>query len=266
MKKVLVGSALALLLWVANAPVLAQGSPPPKPKQQTKLTGLEAEWNTLNQDHRTALTKFYEPYNKAKTEEERAKIQLDYTKFPSLEFLPKFQSLAKRAKGKEIGAKALLWVVQNGQSPEGGNNKPVLEAIKSLMADYIQSPVMEQLAAYLRYSYNIGAKTTSEALRKILAESKIRKVQAAALFHLGSLLMSDQKGESSEVKSLFERLQKEYSDTRYAKQAEGSIFEMENLQIGKTAPEMEGTDHEGKTFKLSEYKGKVVVLDFWGFW
>jgi hypothetical protein len=36
--------------------------------------------------------------------------------------------------------------------------------------------------------------------------------------------------------------------------------------IGKTAPEIEGKDVDGKKFKLSEYRGKVVVLDFWGDW
>jgi hypothetical protein len=40
----------------------------------------------------------------------------------------------------------------------------------------------------------------------------------------------------------------------------------DNLQIGKEAPEIEGEDIDGKRFKLSDYKGKVVVLDFWGNW
>ena len=39
-----------------------------------------------------------------------------------------------------------------------------------------------------------------------------------------------------------------------------------DLEIGKKAPEIEGKDVDGKSFKLSEYRGKVVVLDFWGDW
>ena len=38
------------------------------------------------------------------------------------------------------------------------------------------------------------------------------------------------------------------------------------LEEGKTAPEIEGPDQDGKTFKLSDYRGKVVLLDFWGHW
>ncbi len=32
------------------------------------------------------------------------------------------------------------------------------------------------------------------------------------------------------------------------------------------APDIDGTDADGKRFRLSEYRGKVVVLDFWGDW
>ncbi len=37
-------------------------------------------------------------------------------------------------------------------------------------------------------------------------------------------------------------------------------------EVGKIAQDIEGTDMEGVSFKLSDYKGKVVVLDFWGDW
>jgi thiol-disulfide isomerase/thioredoxin len=37
-------------------------------------------------------------------------------------------------------------------------------------------------------------------------------------------------------------------------------------QVGQPAPEIEGEDTDGKAFKLSDYRGKVVVLDFWASW
>jgi peroxiredoxin len=36
--------------------------------------------------------------------------------------------------------------------------------------------------------------------------------------------------------------------------------------VGQPAPEIEGTDLDGKPMKLSDFKGKVVYLDFWGEW
>jgi cytochrome oxidase Cu insertion factor (SCO1/SenC/PrrC family) len=37
-------------------------------------------------------------------------------------------------------------------------------------------------------------------------------------------------------------------------------------QVGKPAPEIVGFDTDGVNFKLSDYKGKVILLDFWGNW
>jgi predicted Zn finger-like uncharacterized protein len=36
--------------------------------------------------------------------------------------------------------------------------------------------------------------------------------------------------------------------------------------LNKEAPDIEGEDVDGQHFKLSDYRGKVVVLDFWGHW
>jgi hypothetical protein len=36
--------------------------------------------------------------------------------------------------------------------------------------------------------------------------------------------------------------------------------------IGKLAPEIVGEDIDGRPIKLSDYRGKVVMLDFWGNW
>ena len=44
------------------------------------------------------------------------------------------------------------------------------------------------------------------------------------------------------------------------------INNIPNLKVGKTAPEIVGEDIEGKKFRLSDYRGKVVLLDFWGHW
>jgi hypothetical protein len=35
---------------------------------------------------------------------------------------------------------------------------------------------------------------------------------------------------------------------------------------GSLAPEISGEDVEGRPMRLSEFRGKVVLLDFWGDW
>jgi hypothetical protein len=48
--------------------------------------------------------------------------------------------------------------------------------------------------------------------------------------------------------------------------AAASMFEIEKLGVGKVAPDIVGEDIDGVVFRLSDYRGKVVMLDFWGFW
>lgn len=41
---------------------------------------------------------------------------------------------------------------------------------------------------------------------------------------------------------------------------------MHNVIVGKPAPEIDGVDFDGNPLKLSDYRGKVVALVFWGTW
>ncbi len=38
------------------------------------------------------------------------------------------------------------------------------------------------------------------------------------------------------------------------------------VAVGQPAPEITGEDVNGEPMKLSDYRGKVVMLDFWGNW
>jgi thiol-disulfide isomerase/thioredoxin len=69
----------------------------------------------------------------------------------------------------------------------------------------------------------------------------------------------------------YERVIKDHADVeqfgeKLGKRAETALFEMRHLGIGKKAPEIEGEDLDGKPLKLSDYRGKVILLDFWGSW
>jgi cytochrome oxidase Cu insertion factor (SCO1/SenC/PrrC family) len=52
-------------------------------------------------------------------------------------------------------------------------------------------------------------------------------------------------------------------DGTVGRKAKNELFDQRYLSIHGAAPEVKGTDQDGKHFKLSDYKGKVVLLDFW---
>jgi hypothetical protein len=77
-----------------------------------------------------------------------------------------------------------------------------------------------------------------------------------------------------EVEALFVRARDRYPDVRIpvtyfgsggtvGEKAESELFQIRHLAVGRVAPDIEGEDQEGRPFKLSDYRGKVVLLDFW---
>jgi peroxiredoxin len=51
-----------------------------------------------------------------------------------------------------------------------------------------------------------------------------------------------------------------------AGEVEPELFELRRLRVGALAPDIEAVDLAGKKFKLSDYRGKVVLLVFWASW
>ena len=69
-----------------------------------------------------------------------------------------------------------------------------------------------------------------------------------------------------ENKDLRELLGSFDGDSDLHKNAQEELFILENLSIGVKAMDIVGTDLDGKELKLSDYRGQIVFLDFWGDW
>ena len=49
----------------------------------------------------------------------------------------------------------------------------------------------------------------------------------------------------------------------YGKAAERLLYDLDHMLVGKTPPDLVATDVTGKAVKLSDYRGKLVIVDFW---
>jgi hypothetical protein len=56
------------------------------------------------------------------------------------------------------------------------------------------------------------------------------------------------------------------SQVKLGELANRELFQARHLQPGKPAPEITGEDIDGKPINLSDFRGRVVLLDFWGHW
>jgi hypothetical protein len=114
-------------------------------------------------------------------------------------------------------------------------------------------------------------KAKAEAQKKP-TEAEALKAQAEKSAKAAQAHKKAAEQKEKEAENLFERVVKEFADIKWYRKktigdgARGALFEMHNLAIGKTAPDIAGEDIDGKKFKLSDYRGKVVLLDFWGNW
>lgn len=104
-----------------------------------------------------------------------------------------------------------------------------------------------------------------------LALGHILKQKADARAEKGDKAATRIREESAEVLS---RAADKYGDVKImwhetnvrglvGDKAKSELYELRHLSIGMRAPEIEDEDQDGKKFKLSDYRGKVVLLDFW---
>jgi hypothetical protein len=137
-----------------------------------------------------------------------------------------------------------------------------------------------QICQNLGFSGTAGGEIV---LRALLAKDAHRDVQGVACLGLAQSLKAraDRLPESraeeagklrKESEETFDRAGEKYADVKLpfrgtvGEKVKGELFELRFLTVGKVAPDVEGEDFDGKTFKLTEYRGKVVLLDFWGNW
>ena len=211
-------------------------------------------------------------YAKVRAEKDRTKQREMYKLMPNpAETASKVLSIAKSDLKSEGAEEAIIWVVSNGSSPTRK------EAASLLLSEFKDS---KGLNAYVK-SLSRGRADATTELREVAKVAGDPSVKAYAQFSLASQLMTqnelnsrltaeEKEKNSTEALAIFEALStspevKEHSPKIVAG-AEGKLFKINNLSIGCEAPDIVGLDQAGKEFKLSDYRGKVVLLDFWGIW
>jgi thiol-disulfide isomerase/thioredoxin len=113
----------------------------------------------------------------------------------------------------------------------------------------------------------IGVPRAAAFLTDIAKANTNPQTRAKALWFEGALFLDSKKPEEkARASAVWRELVAQCPGTPQAKRAAGILFAEEHLQVGMTAPDVSTVDPDGAAFKLSDFRGKVTVLVFWGFW
>ena len=110
--------------------------------------------------------------------------------------------------------------------------------------------------------------------RKILSENPHKDVKGMAIYILAQIIKrkrpwrrSRRKGGGEVVRGDRREIRRRQDVQPRSRKIAGSELREISLAVGRQGrPDIDGEDIDGTKFKLSDYRGKVVMLDFWGHW
>jgi hypothetical protein len=206
---------------------------------------------------------------------------------------------AIRALNSEDSLTRTSWELNATDFPVPGEGNPGGRTVALLLRDHLRSEKLVPICQRMSYGMRPEYETF---LRRVLEENPNEEVRGVACLSLAQFLNArlleldivgerpelaarfalllgqesfaalrkrDRAQAGAEVEALFTKAAESFGDVKHpyggtiGEKARSELFEIRNLAVGKTPPDIEGVDQDGRTFKLSEYRGRVVLLDFW---
>jgi hypothetical protein len=211
-------------------------------------------------------------------------------------FAKRFLTLAENNIADPAGVDALLWIVD--KVPGRGETQRAIQLLEQHHADNQKlGPACQAIAQSRthgaeRLLRQILKKNTDDAVRAqtglylamlldreaTIIEQLAAEPEAAPRLiqyfgqaygaHLRSLKVDDLANEREKVYDLLLTSfpDVKVDDQRVGEIAERALFALRNLSVGRVAPEIQGPGLNANELRLSDYRGKVVMLYFWGHW
>jgi hypothetical protein len=191
------------------------------------------------------------------------------------------------------------WLDNYSTHPGWGQNSRQVKAIAILLRDHIPSDKLAEACKRVHFGFR---QECDLFLRTVMEKSPHREVRALASLRLAQFLKNrwqrldllqdqpemgrryeglygkgyldalrrqDRAQVTAETEAILEQAIEQYGDVKIpfgatvGETAELELHETRYLSVGKVVQDIEGEDQDGTTFKLSDYRGKVVLLYFW---
>jgi hypothetical protein len=190
-----------------------------------------------------------------------------------LAYTPEFRDLARKNPGTEVALTAKLWVIQHAYYEQNFNIRFTLAGrlAEEVMTEFPDSPRLARLA---ELSYVFRDDQKQEILGRLAVASPHPAVRGEALLALARIdLESDDPEAIARARERLQDLRENYAAVPWRYTTFGNVADShldphgpQALAIGAQAPEISGLTHDGRPVALSAFRGKVVILEFWGKW
>jgi hypothetical protein len=291
MRRWLLGAAAGLSLAVATTAddPPKKDDPPPKKdyakKEDAAKTPLE-QVQAIKKELVAAESEFYTTLQdlddeKKEDVEKSQKLYKEFTKKQEAAFA-KALEIAKADPKSDAGFAALEWLLTTPRAYYVAVGKPAMElAAEHHAANPKMAPVVRMLGRLTPHESTDSYGAAVALLKAVRDKNPNRIAQGYAAMGLIGLSLRkvavaernkspDAERLAAEDEKELEAFVKDYGGAGGTDDvgawAKGELFELRNLRVGKVAPDIEGEDLDGVKFKHSDYRGKVVVIDFWGDW
>ncbi|HEV3143151.1 MAG TPA: peroxiredoxin family protein [Gemmataceae bacterium] len=233
-------------------------------KGKSKPTTYQEKLQSLLDDYRKENNKYEDDLAGAKTEDEKTVIKKLKAQMAN-GFAEKFLAFAAEAPKTPPAADAMLWILRYADTYSG-----MEKVIDMIIKNQLHTPKLVPVLANLKPEVKGG----DRLLRKVGESSTNVECKTVALLRLAENLQT--QSEDAENKEEAAKLMKEAEarakevikkyaavNREYTKKAQDILDDIEKLSPGKKAPDISGEDLEGQPLKLSDFKGRIVVLVFW---
>lgn len=269
--------ALGLLLvatpasWAFDEPAPDKQPPPAKDAAPAKddERSVAEQIQAVQKEFAEKQQEIVKRYRAAQNDDDRQKI---LEEFQALRggLMNQFAAIVEKHPDDEAVFPALQQFINSDEH--------AAKATELLLKHHLDNEQIGAVCLQLGMQGNAGAEPL---LRSVAEKSKSKEAKALALLGLGQMLLARSNANGADdaerdklrgqaIEAL-KKVAKDYADVEAFRRkagdwAEAVLFEAEHLSVGMTIPDLAGEDLEGEAFKLSDYRGKVVFLDFWAHW
>jgi hypothetical protein len=217
-------------------------------------------YKELAAEYDAAVTQWRASIESTEDKNARAELRRNH---PAKGYWERFEALSKSGEGR-----ATLWLATNlkDKGLKASERAPLVTGyFETLFGTHVEAEWFGDAVAALMQEDKVESTAKVSLLRKAVEGAKAPTSKAPAMFGLGSLLLGAD-ATKAEGEQLLQAVAKDFPKTAWGTLAKGIFITEADLEIGKPAPDFYGESIDGFGFNLSDYRGKIVLLDFYGFW